>query len=344
MAVLKLTGDEIKTFPAVLRDYANHMVAVRGISEKTICEYLLDLRSFFRFYKMKKDDLSLSLDELEAMSISDIREADVKAVTREMIIDFIVHSTVERRNNTTTRMRKLSSIRSFFQYATTRQHIIDTNPSLDIDSPKKSKVLPKYLTVSEAVKLLETIKADRSSKTVVRDFAIVTLFLNTGMRLSELVGLNLGSFDADITRVKVMGKGSKERVVYINDAARRALVDYLKMRLDPKYIVTSDKAFFLSRRQTRISNKTVQWMVGKYLDLAGLGTRGLSVHKLRHTAATLMYQAGSDIRVLKEILGHEQLNTTQIYTHVIDRNLEEAVANHPLATVKITPPPPIDED
>ena len=146
--------------------------------------------------------------------------------------------------------------------------------------------------------------------------------------------------------MRVIGKGNKERVIYLNDAARRAVTDYLKVRLDPKYIITSDRAFFLSRRQVRISAKTVQWMVCKYIDLAGLGGRGLSVHKLRHTAATLMYQSGKvDIRVLKDVLGHEQLNTTQIYTHLVDKNLESAMDNNPLADLKIKPKPMVfDED
>jgi site-specific recombinase XerD len=154
------------------------------------------------------------------------------------------------------------------------------------------------------------------------------------MRLSELVGLNLENLNPEITQVKVLGKGSKERMIYLNKAARSALIDYLRLRLDPKHVRTSSNAVFLSGRENRISNKTVQWMVQKYLKLAGLGSKGLSVHKLRHTAATLMYQSGKvDIRVLKDILGHEQLNTTQIYTHVVDRNLEEAVENNPLSDV-----------
>ena len=156
------------------------------------------------------------------------------------------------------------------------------------------------------------------------------------MRLSELCGLNLESFDRELTYVKVLGKGSKERIIYLNNAARDAVISYLKIRLDPRFIRTSEHAFFLSGRQTRISPKTVQWMVGKYLNLAGLGSKGFSVHKLRHTAATLMYQSGKvDVRVLKDILGHEQLNTTQIYTHVIDRNIEDAMNNNPLAEIKI---------
>ena len=152
------------------------------------------------------------------------------------------------------------------------------------------------------------------------------------MRLSELVGLNIQSFDREITYVKVLGKGSKERIIYLNTAAQKAVKAYMRIRLDPKYIHTSDKAFFLSARQTRISPKTVQYIVNKYLTLSGMGSKGYSVHKLRHTAATLMYQSGQvDIRVLKDILGHEQLNTTQIYTHLVSKNLQDAMGNNPLA-------------
>ena len=232
-------------------------------------------------------------------------------------------------------MRKLSSLRSFYHYVHGKKHYVDSNPTIEVDAPKKSKTLPKYLTLEEAVKLLETVKSDVKSPTRQRDYSIIALFLNTGMRLSELVGLNLESFDADITFVKVLGKGNKERVIYLNDAAKDAVISYLKIRLDPRYIRTDINAFFLSGRQQRISNKTVQWVIYKYLDLAGLGSKGLSVHKLRHTAATLMYQSGNvDIRVLKDILGHEQLNTTQIYTHVVDNAMESAVKHNPLADLK----------
>lgn len=336
MSVLTFKSEEFKTFPPVLRDYASYLAAIKGNSEKTVCEYLMDLRTFFRFTIMKERGDFFEEESFEKISISEININDVKLVTPQMVIDYLMFAGFERNNNTTTRMRKLSALKSFFHYAYVKRHLIESNPTADIDAPKRNRTLPKYLTVEEAVKLLSTIKSDTESKTVIRDYAIVTLFLNTGMRLSELVGLNLESFDSEILTVKVLGKGSKERVVYLNDAARNAVIDYLKIRLDPRFVNTSDKAFFLSGRQTRISNKTVQWMVYKYLDLAGLGTKGLSVHKLRHTAATLMYQTGKvDIRVLKDILGHEQLNTTQIYTHVVNRNIEEAVGHNPLSDVKI---------
>lgn len=334
MSVLTLRGDEIKTFPTFLRDYANHMLTIKGNSEKTICEYLLDLRTFFRFMKMKKMDMDFNQKDFEAISIKDMTENDVKAVSRKFVIEFLVFSGLDRENTTTTRMRKLSSLRSFFHYACSREHIIDIDPTQDVDAPKKAKTLPKYLTVEEAVHLLKTIKKDTQSKTLIRDYAIICIFLNTGMRLSELVGLNLESFDSELTYVKVLGKGNKERIIYLNKAAQSAIIDYLRIRLDPKHVRTSDRAFFLSGREQRISNKTVQWIVNKYVKMAGFSGKGISVHKLRHTAATLMYQTGKvDIRVLKDILGHEQLNTTQIYTHVVDRNMEEAVERNPLSDI-----------
>ncbi len=336
MSVLTFKSDEFKTFPTVLKDYASYLAVIKGNSEKTVCEYLLDLRTFFRFMKMRKNGETLSQYEFEKISISDIGIDEIREVSAQNIIDYLMFAGFERSNNTTTRMRKLSSLKSFFHYAYGKRHFVDSNPTSDIDAPKKSKTLPKYLTIDEAVSLLEAVKGDTESKTVTRDYAIITLFLNTGMRLSELVGLNVESFDSELVTVNVIGKGNKERVIYLNDAARSAVADYIRVRLDPRFIRTGDTAFFLSGRQTRISAKTVQWVVYKYLNLAGLGAKGLSVHKLRHTAATLMYQTGKvDIRVLKDILGHEQLNTTQIYTHVVDRNLEEAMDNNPLAEIKI---------
>ena len=334
MAVMTFKSEDYKALPSFLRDYASYLAAIKGNSEKTVCEYLLDLRTFFRHYKVDRDDLELAPDEFERLSISDITLKDVAAISSQSIINFLMYVGYERKNSTTTRMRKLSAIKSFFRYAHSKRHLIDSNPTTDIDAPKKNSTLPKYLTVEEAVRLLETVRSDTESKTAERDYTIIALFLNTGMRLSELVGLNLESFDSELTYVKVLGKGNKERIIYLNTAAKRAVASYLRIRLDPKYIRTSTNALFLSRRENRISAKTVQWIVYKYLQMAGLGAKGLSVHKLRHTAATLMYQSGKvDIRVLKDILGHEQLNTTQIYTHVVSRNLEDAMSNNPLSDV-----------
>ena len=339
MAVLTLNGAEFQNFPAIIKEYARYSNVIKGNSEKTVCEYLLDIRTFFRYVTARNSGSIPQKDEFEKISISSLTLDDIKLITQEDILEYLVFARSERSNISTTRMRKISALRSFFNYLHSKKHLIESNPTAEIDSPKAAKTLPKYMTYEESLLLLETIRNDLESPTNVRDFAIVALFLNTGMRLSELVGLDLQSFSKDLATVRVIGKGNKERLVYLNDFARSAISDYLQMRLDPKYIRTSDRAFFLSSREQRISNKTVQWMVQKYLKLSGLGYRGLSVHKLRHTAATLMYQSGKvDIRVLKDVLGHEQLNTTQIYTHVVDRNREQAVESNPLATVKLKRP------
>lgn len=336
MAVLTLRSNEFKAFPPICKEYASYVTVIKGNSEKTVCEYLQDLRTFFRFRIAKSEGLDTSPEKLEEISISDIGIDDVRSVNERAILEFLMYASTQRGNSPTTRMRKLSALRSFFGYLCKKQQIIDSDPTANIDAPKKGSTLPKYLTVDEAVRLLEAIRADKDSKTSARDYAIVCLFLNTGMRLSELVGLNLESFDSQITQVKVIGKGNKERMIYINAAAREAVENYLRVRLDPKHVRTSSHALFLSNREQRISNKTVQWVVYKYLKLADLNTKGMSVHKLRHTAATLMYQTGKvDVRVLKDILGHEQLNTTQIYTHIAERNLVEAVESNPLADISI---------
>lgn len=331
---IKSSNTEFKTFPRFLQDYANYLTGIEAKSEKTVCEYLLDIRTFFRYIIMSESGNFVSPDEMEEISISHITLADLNNVSTQTVVDFLAFARTDLENNNTTRNRKLSSIKSLYKHFYTKKHLIDKNPTEAIDSIKQSKTLSKFLSVEEAVALLEAVNADKESKTRQRDYSIISLFLNTGMRLSELVGLNLESFDREISYVKVLGKGSKERIIYLNTAAKDAVISYLKVRLDPKYIRTSSHAFFLSGRQTRISPKTVQWVVNKYLNLAGLGSKGYSVHKLRHTAATLMYQSGKvDVRVLKDILGHEQLNTTQIYTHLVNRNMEEAMYNNPLSDV-----------
>lgn len=335
MAVLKFKTDEFRAFPSVLKEYASYQTTIKGNSERTICEYLLDLRTFFRYLKMKSEGKELYGSEFEAISISDLTVEHIKGVKTSDIMEFLMYAGMERDNNSSTRMRKLSALKSFFKYAHQKKNYIEINPTETVDAPKKATTLPKYLNVKEALRLLETVRADKESPTNQRDYSIIALFLNTGMRLSELVGLNLQSFDSELEFVKVLGKGNKERIIYLNDAAKDAVKGYLRIRLDPKHIRTSERAFLLSNRQQRISAKTVQWVVYKYLDKAGLGSRGMSVHKLRHTAATLMYQSGKvDIRVLKDILGHEQLNTTQIYTHLGTSDMQNAMKANPLADVK----------
>ena len=323
----------LNTLPPLVREFASYKSAIQNASEKTISEYLLDLRTFFRFLLARDKNISTDSAEFELIDIRGVDLEYIRNITTEDIYEFLLYTDNIRGNMAAAKSRKLSAIKGFFKYLSTKRMMIEDNPAADIESPKKKQALPKYLSLDESLDLLNAVKNDTESKTTVRDFAIITLFLNCGMRLSELVGINLEDVDSKLRSLTVTGKGNKQRIVYLNGACQQALSDHLEERLGEHHKKCMSHALFLSSREQRISVKTVQWMVYKYLDMAGLESKHYSVHKLRHTAATLMYQTGDvDVRVLKDILGHEQLNTTQIYTHVSNRNMEEAMQKNPLAT------------
>ncbi len=324
---------QLNTLPSLVREFASYKSAIQNASEKTISEYLLDLRTFFRFLLARDKKINPDSPEFENIDISKVDLDYIKNITQEDIYEFLMYADGVRGNMEAAKSRKLSAIKGFFKYLTVKRMMLEENPAANIESPKRKQALPKYLSLEESIELLNAIKNDSESKTKIRDFAIVTLFLNCGMRLSELVGININDVDKYLRSLSVTGKGNKQRIVYLNDACREALGDYMTERLSEKHLKNNNPALFLSSREQRISVKTVQWLVYKYLDIAGLESKHYSVHKLRHTAATLMYQTGNvDVRVLKDILGHEQLNTTQIYTHVSNRSMEEAMQKNPLAT------------
>ena len=323
------------TLPAVLREFAGYKLGIENCSARTVEQYLLDLRTFFRYMLAVRNGKKLYGDEFEKIDITIVDLDFVKSIKAEDIYEFLFYTGSERLNGWSAKARKLSSIKVFYKYLVTKRKVLDVNPAIDIDAPKAEKTLPKFLSVDESLALLNAISSDTESN-VKRDFAITTLFLNCGMRLSELCGIDLRDIDDSLRSLRVFGKGAKERIVYLNSACKDALSEYLKVRnLNLDSSTSAEPALFLSSRGQRISDKTVQWMIGKYLKIAGLESKGYSVHKLRHTAATLMYQSGNvDVRVLKDILGHEQLNTTQIYTHISDEQMENAMAQNPLADVK----------
>jgi len=322
-------------FPALIRNFANYKDVVQGCSKKTVTEYLFDLRTFSRYLYAARNGLSLSGEEFENINIKELDTDFFKSVTTSEIYDFLSYVGGERENDTRARARKLSAIKQFYKYCTVKQMLFDNNPALNIESPKLKKQLPKHLSVDECVDLLDAVTNDENSRTRERDYAILTIFLNCGIRLSELAGISLTDIDKDLRSMRVIGKGSKERIVYLNDACRNAINTYLPIRMSTPAKSKGESALFLSGQGKRISVKTVQWMVKKYLGEAGLEYKNYSTHKLRHTAATLMYQSGGvDVRVLKDILGHEQLNTTQIYTHVSNEHMEEAMTKNPLADIK----------
>ncbi|MBQ6261945.1 MAG: tyrosine-type recombinase/integrase [Clostridia bacterium] len=325
-------------FPDCLREFANYKRAIQGCSAKTVEEYMTDLRTFSKYLVIVESGGELTDEALALTHIKDLTLDFFAKVKPSTITEYLSWTMDARENNEATRSRKLSSVKSFYKYFCNKMHKLENNPAADIEAPKKKKALPKHLTVDESVSLLEAVGTDSSSENRKRDFCILTLFLNCGMRLSELCGINISDIDREFRSMRVTGKGNKERIIYLNDACRDAIKDYLPVRLSIiERGAPESRALFLSRLGKRISNKTVQWVVKKYLAAAGLENRGYSTHKLRHTAATLMYQSGDvDIRVLKDILGHEQLTTTQIYTHVSDKGMEAAMSKNPLHNVKLS--------
>ena len=319
--------DFLFELPLVVIQYVNYLSGVKNKSDLTISAYATDLRTFFRFMKINYGLVSRDAD-FEKISVKDINESFVKKITLNDAYAFLSYCNLERNNSAVTRARKVSSLKGFFRFCTIQLGLFTESPMRELDVPKIKKSLPKYLTLEQSISLLDSI----DGKYKERDYCILTLFLNCGLRLSELVGLNCSDIKSNGTMV-VTGKGNKERTIYLNDACNDAIKNYLRVR--PVDGVKDKDALFISRLNKRISPKTVQLLVNNLLEKCGLKKQGISVHKLRHTAATLMYQYGHvDIVLLKEILGHESLSTTDIYTHVVNDQLKNAVAANPLSKQK----------
>lgn len=318
--------------PIIIRKFLGYMETIRGKSPKTVDEYYIDLRTFFRYIKQKRglsgNNKSIAFEDI---NIDDVGIDLIKTVTLVDVFEYMDFLMNERKNQASARSRKVSSLRTFFKYLTIKSKDLEINPVEELETPRLKKALPKFLTLEESKMLLDTVNKKGGAYRQ-RDWCILTLFLNCGIRLSELVGINLSDIKSDGT-LKVIGKGNKERVVYLNDACRSAIKNYIEVRPVIKKV---KDALFISRNSNRISPKTVQDLVKKYLKLSGLQDKGYSVHKLRHTAATLMYQyANTDIRVLKEILGHENLGTTEIYTHLSGEQVKKSMMGNPLAGIKM---------
>lgn len=325
-------------FPPIVQEYASYKRTIQGCSPKTVDEYLFDLRTFCRYLILKRAGETPDAENMKDQPFSHLDLSFFQSVTTAEIYDFLYYAGQGRGNATAARARKLCAVRMFYKYLTVKRGVMENSPAANIESPKQKRQLPKHLTVDESVSLLSAVQEDTDSNSRARDYAILTLFLNCGLRLSELAGIRFADLDPELRSMRVIGKGAKERIVYLNDACRDALGAYIPIRRATVAKPKDKEALFISRQGNRISVKTVQWMVKKYLGAAGLSYKNYSTHKLRHTAATLMYQTGKvDIRVLKDILGHEQLTTTQIYTHVSDKGMEQAMADNPLANVSIQP-------
>ena len=313
----------------MLRDFLFYMETIRGRSVKTVEAYYTDLHTFFCFMKTYKGFCDSNLSTKD-MDISDIDLEFIKSITLSDVYEYLNYTMSERENNAKTRARKVSSLRSFYKYLTTKANVLEENPIQELEIPALKKSLPKYLSLEQSLELLSHV--DSSSPK--RDYCMITLFLNCGIRLSELVGLNLSSVHFAAKTMTVLGKGNKERLLYLNNACIRSLEEYLKERSQIKSIKDKN-ALFLSSRGTRITARRVQQIIQRSLEQAGLAGQGFSTHKLRHTAATLLYQQGGvDIRVLQQMLGHVNLGTTEIYTHTSSQQLKEAAESSPLKDVR----------
>ncbi len=307
--------------PAVAR-FLSYKLSIQGASEKTVYEYGLDLSNFLRFV------FRAFADENGKIDLSLITDSQIGSISSQQIYEYLLYSATQKKNGNASRARKLSAIKGLFKFLAVKEKSIPDNPAKEIDAPSVKHALPKFLSLAESRALLEAVRKEGGPYQK-RDYAILTLFLNCGMRVSELAGISIPDLSSDLSQLIVTGKGNKQRLVYLNEACVSALSDYLKERMAEH--CSDQTALFVSRNHRRLSVKTIQWLVYKYLEMAGLGGKGYSVHKLRHTAATLMYGTGKvDVRVLKDILGHEQLNTTQIYTHVSDEQMKRAMSENPL--------------
>jgi len=314
--------NDFEMFP-VLRDFLNYMQTIKGKSSNTVKVYFYDLRVFFRFMLIHKNVADKKTD-FDSIDISGIDVDFIRTITLSDLYSYMAFVSNSRDNSPYARARKVASLKSFFKYITYKAKLIDDNPAAELESPKIMKRLPRYLNVEESKQLLNSIEGKFSE----RDYAIITIFLNCGLRLSELVGININNIKGSV--LTVIGKGNKERSIPLNQACIRALEDYMRVR--PVNGVKDKNALFLSSRKQRISKESVQKIVKKYIRAAGLDPERYSTHKLRHTAATLMYKYGQvDIRSLQELLGHESISTTQIYTHLDSNQLRTAVERNPLA-------------
>ena len=315
--------------PDFLNSFLDYNITILNKSPNSIKEYNYDLSNFLKFiaihYKLtnQKDPKDVNISNMD-ISI-------MKKVTLEDIHSYISYMATDLRSSPATRARKISTIRIFFKYLSSKAKLIPTNPAQNLETPKLGKRMPKYLSLEDSKKLL-SVTINEDNRNNIRDYAIITLFLNCGIRLSELVNINIKDIDFSESKLNVIGKGNKERTIFLNKACLKALKDYLEIRPHERVQFNSRDALFLSERKERISNRTVQQIVKNELRKAGLDTKKYSTHKLRHTAATLMYQYGDvDIRALQALLGHESIATTEIYTHVNDERVRDAVENNPLA-------------
>ena len=329
---LKFDFLEKSKHPKRVIEFLNYLENVKGKSINTIKGYSVDLGLFFKFLKVYKGlENNIELEKIEEVEISDLGDNFIKDITLSDIYAFLAFLEKVRNNSAYARARKVATLKSFFKFLNSKIKLIDENSTVELESPKINKRHPVYLTLDQSITVLNSM--DKGNKNYYRDYCILTLFLNCGMRLSELCNIEIEKIKGDT--LTIIGKGNKERTVYLNEASIAAIENYLKNRNDSKATEEAKKYLFLSSKYRPINKRSVEILVKKHIENAGFKDQKYTPHKLRHTAATLMYKYGNvDIRSLQNILGHENISTTQIYTHVDDETLREAVKTNPLANIK----------
>ncbi|MBO3318935.1 tyrosine recombinase XerC [Clostridium perfringens] len=329
---LKFDFLEKSKHPKRVIEFLNYLENVKGKSLNTVKGYSVDLGLFFKFLKVYKGlENNIELEKIEEVEISDLGDNFIKDITLSDIYAFLAFLEKVRNNSAYARARKVATLKSFFKFLNSKIKLIDENPTVELESPKINKRHPVYLTLDQSITVLNSM--DKGNKNYYRDYCILTLFLNCGMRLSELCNIEIEKIKGDT--LTIIGKGNKERTVYLNEASIAAIENYLKNRNDSKATEEAKKYLFLSSKYRPINKRSVEILVKKHIENAGFKDQKYTPHKLRHTAATLMYKYGNvDIRSLQNILGHKNISTTQIYTHVDDETLREAVKTNPLANIK----------
>lgn len=317
--------------PILLQDYLNYMLTIKGRSMLTVKEYYYDLKRFLKYIIMRKNLFGYNLNSnIDLIPISNIKKHDINDIDITDLHAYISYCDNNFSDSTKTKARKISSIKSFFNYLYNTVELINKNPAEKMELPKLQKRNPIYLTLNESEKLLHAIKSEQNDFNRARDLCIILIFLTCGLRISELTGINIDSMKED--KLSVIGKGNKERIVFLNDNCLYAIKKYLELRPISK----NTNALFLSIQKRRISNRTIQLRLKKYIKISGLDPKLYTPHKLRHTAATLMYKYGNvDIRTIQSILGHTSVATTQIYTHLDDEDIKLGISKNPISKLKI---------
>ncbi len=319
-----MRSEYLEDCPYYLNDFLTYMKVVKDRGERTVEAYYIDIRTFLRYLNIKHK--AAKEEDFLQIKINDTPIDWVESFSLNDAYVYLGYLAQQRNNSVTTRARKCSALKQFYSYLHKKAALIQKDPMIDLELPRIKQALPKYLTAEQSLQLLRNVE----SKHKQRDFCMLVLFLSCGMRLSELVGLDLKDYSKENRTLRLFGKGRKERIVYLNDICIEALEDYIH-NYRPQ---VEEKAIFLSANNTRINKRRVQQIVEEQLKIAGLSNLGITTHKLRHSAATMMYKSGVDTLVLKEVLGHKSIATTEIYTHISNTELQKAAESSPIANLK----------